>query len=185
MNTINEQIRPDILTNQGRYFDFLQRNNTITVEEVAHALSNICRFGGHTRSFYSVAQHSVMVSLIVPAEDALWGLFHDAAEAYIGDICRPLKNLLPDYLKIESDVESEVLAKLGLTGLKPKSVKEADLIMLATEQRDLMPQHDDEWALIAGISPLPIKISPMSPDMACGFFMHRYQEIMTVAEVKA
>lgn len=174
-------IRPDILTNKGRYFDFLSQTNTVTIDEVAHALANICRFGGHTRSFYSVAQHSVLVSQVVPLEDAMWGLLHDAAEAFIGDVCRPLKNLLPDYRELERAVEDEVLMKLGLTGDKPSSVKDADLILLATEQRDLMPPHDDTWALIEGIKPLTSKIVPMSPYWAKMAFIERYNELSKVA----
>lgn len=174
---MNTNIRPDILTSTGRYFDYTNGQNVITVQEVAYALANICRFGGHCRPFYSVAEHSIRVSEIVPLQDAMWGLLHDAAEAYLGDVPRPLKNLLPDYRKIEKRIEAEILPKLGLKGPKPDSVKHADVVMLATEQRDLMPAHDDQWALIEGIDPLPDRIVPMTPYWACMKFMDRYHEI--------
>lgn len=170
--------RPDILTASGNYFNFIKpADNVILVTDIAHALAHVCRFAGHTREFYSVAQHSVLASLIVPPEDAMAALFHDATEAYIGDVARPLKQLLPDYQAIEERLHGDIFAKLGLPAELPPSVKHADLVMLATEQRDLMPHHDDEWTLIAGIDPLPDRIEPLSPWVACTMFLDRYRQL--------
>lgn len=172
-------MRPDILTASGKYFNFLQPTaDTVDIETIAHALSHICRYTGHVREFYSVAQHSVLVSYLVPREHALAGLLHDAAEAYIGDVAAPLKQLLPDYKVIEQRVEAVVLAKFGLPAYLPTCVKLADMIALATEQRDLMPAHDDVWASIEGVQPDGLVTVPHSPKYAKTLFLQRFYELV-------
>lgn len=180
-------IRPDILTCGGSYFNFLNpHENEFRIEDIAHALSNVCRFAGHTREFYSVAQHSVLVSRITarlaphPKNILDWGragLLHDAAEAYIGDITQPLKQLLPDYKVIEKNVEDALFKAFGLDFPFPDEVKQADMILLATEKRDLMPPHEDEWLLIKGVTPMAEIINPWGPAKAEREFLMMWEEL--------
>jgi uncharacterized protein len=172
-------MNPTILTNTGTYFDLLRpEESAISIEQVAAALSKICRFTGHCREFYSVAQHSVYVSLIVPAEDAMAGLVHDAGEAFIGDVAKPLKMLLPDYQAIEKRVEAAVFKALGIDLPLPKSVKHADLRLLVSEQRDLMPGHTATGQLWYNIEPIPWTIQPMIPRDAESAFLERYAQLV-------
>ena len=170
---------PTILTASGRYFDILAPTfeETYAIDEIAHALSHICRFTGHTRTFYSVAQHCYHASFLVPKEHALAALMHDAAEAYLGDVSSPLKQLLPDYRAIEEQVEQGVFSHFGIATPLHPCVKHADLVMLATEQRDLMPGHAHDWMCLRGIAPMPTLIAPMSPEEARQKFLHRVQQL--------
>lgn len=172
-------MKTEILTAGGTYFDLLQPEKShIDIYDIATSLSNLCRFNGHTKDFYSVAQHSVMVSDILPKELRLAGLLHDAAEAYVGDVTSPLKQLLPDYKEIERNIEAAVFTKFGLPLVMPPEVKHADLVMLATEQRDLMPHHADQWELIENVVPLPGTILAWTPWQAYTVFMHTFNRII-------
>lgn len=179
--------RPDILTFTGHYFNFLQPDpETICIEDIAAGLSKVCRFAGQSREFYSVAQHSVHVSFLVAElghpEHALAGLLHDAAEAYIGDVTRPLKQLLPDYRAIEKRIETAVLARFGLPPQLPPIVKKADFIMLATEQHNFMAPHDDPWFCIEGIQPLG-SLRAWDHKHARAAFSGRFHQLLCEAEV--
>lgn len=171
---------PTIITAAGRYFDLLEpQTSRFGIDEIAHALAHICRFTGHTRVHYSVAQHSVLVSYLVPDEFAMHGLLHDAAEAFVGDVSSPLKQLLRDYKSIESRVEHAVLARFGLWGPDARAaVKHADLVMLATEQRDLMPPRGKaEWSCLEGIEPLPWTLEPLPSFVAKALFLRRFEQL--------
>lgn len=171
---------PEILTRTGHYFKFLAPEQShIDIGTIAYALAHICRFTGHTRHFYSVAQHSVLVSHLVPPAHALAGLLHDAAEAFLGDVATPLKQLLPDYKAIEARVEAAVLERFGLAPVLPPEVRQADLCALMTEARDLMPAESQDWDFGPGIRPHVLTIWPMPSDMARQQFMQRFRVLTT------
>lgn len=120
----------------------------ITIEDIAHHLSLTCRFGGAIRDFYSVAEHSVHVSYLCDPEDALAGLLHDAAEAYVGDIPTPLRSLSPGLNEAEGKI-LDVIARKWLgreSWTKPESVKRADTRMLSTEARALL-HGGPKWSI--------------------------------------
>lgn len=173
-------MNPTIQTHSGIYFNFLEPHKSeFTIDDIAHALAHICRFTGHTREFYSVAQHSVHVSYLVPSEDALAGLLHDAHEAFVGDVASPLKHLLPEYKLIEERAEQAVRSRYGLPTTLPASVKHADLLMLATERHFLMPDTGSEhWALIDGLEPALKRLVPVAPETARHLFLARYRELI-------
>lgn len=171
-------MKPYILTAEGDAFHYTHPGHSkITITAIAHALSNICRFTGHTREFYSVAQHSVLVASILPPRLALQGLLHDAHEAFVGDVNSPLKHLIPDYRRIEKAAELAVHRAFGLPDELDPLVKHADLVLLATEKRDLMPPDPMSWGILEGIKPLPFKLTPSEPEVARRTFMAMFQRL--------
>ncbi len=133
-----------------RFWPLDPRPEDVEIEDIAHALSQVCRFGGHCKEFYSVAEHCVRAADFVSDEHKLVALLHDATEAYIGDVIRPLKRQLVDYGEIEQRVAHAIGQAFGL-GMQlvefPPCVEDADEIMLATEARDLMAAPPVPWGL--------------------------------------
>lgn len=169
-------MNPSILTHSGNYFDFTNPEaSVINIEDIAHALSHVCRFAGHCSRFYSVAQHCVLASLNVQKEHRYDTLMHDAAEAFIGDIPTPLKMLLPDYRAIEERIERAIALRFMVSYPLPPEVKHIDLVMLATERRDLLTQSPDEWGCLDGISPLEEWIVPWDACKAKQLFLYQYR----------
>jgi hypothetical protein len=174
---------PTIRLSTGGTIDLLKPNATdIDIEHIAHALANICRFTGHTDEFYSVAQHSVLVSDILDPQFKMAGLLHDSSEAFLGDVSKPLKNLLPEYMKIEAHMETVVLQRFGITERMDTEVKWADLVLLVTEQRDLL--GEEGWiyqfkceTFERPVMPLPWFINPLPPNEAKELFLKRYEQL--------
>lgn len=166
---------PTILTADGEYFSYLNPRCNVTLHAIARGLANTCRFAGQCNRYYSVAEHSVWVSKIVPPEFALWGLLHDAAEAFICDMPKPLKEQLPAYKAIEKYIEGPILEVFGLTGPMPAEIKTADMIMLATEQRQIM-LNNDQWRW-ASEPRDDIVLECLNPEEAYFFFSNRAHEL--------
>ena len=135
-----------IETFTGKRFPLLEPDESlICIEDIAHALSNQGRWTGHTRFYYSVAEHSVLVSQYSDPIDRLEGLLHDASEAYLSDLSRPVKHCTPigpHYLAVEKKLMEAIVRKFGLSSAMPESVKEADNHLLWVEKQQLMQPTD-------------------------------------------
>lgn len=119
--------QPTIITASGVVFNLIEpRAEDVRIVDIAHGLSMTCRWAGHTSVFYSVAEHSTRVSMRCDRIDALAGLLHDAAEAYLGDVSAPLKRRLPEYQAIEDRLLAVIFERFGLPVGVPASVKQAD-----------------------------------------------------------
>jgi len=175
-------MEPIIYTRNG-HFDFRDPDSFhFDIETIAHALSNLCRYTGHTPVFYSVAQHSVLASRVVDQEHALAALLHDAAEAFTGDMSAPLKTLCPDFRAIEDRVEAAIFKQFGVV-MTPE-VKRADMICYVTEVEDLMERRGDphfdahQWAeSTKDIPRLSRRIKPWSPEMSRQAFLSEYDRL--------
>lgn len=93
----------------GQFWPMDPQPDEIDINDIAHALAMLCRFGGHCLRFYSVAEHSVLLSHAVPPEHALWALLHDATEGYLVDMPRPIKAFLPGYKEAEAGIVRAVI----------------------------------------------------------------------------
>lgn len=170
-----------IETSSGVCFYPLEPNeDDVCVQDIAHALSHICRFGGHSKAFYSVAEHCVRVSRALDAWDAspaviLHGLLHDASEAYLGDIVSPLKRLsiFSGYREVEEKLQRVICRRFGLPEKEPAIVRKADLVLLATEARDVMPYNPENWGALTE-EPLAERITPWSAVEAERAFLIRF-----------
>lgn len=181
-----------IQTYSGRRFWPLDpRPGEVDILDISHALANTCRFTGHCKQFYSVAQHSVLASRIVNPEAALAALLHDAAEAYMGDIARPWKRFLMVNVQDGSGLMALKAAEYRLltvilgalscawSDAIDAEVKRADELLLVTEARDLMAPLVDQWRHQPknGFEILPDRISPWGPGQACYEFRKRFTEL--------
>lgn len=168
-----------IQTFTGRQFFPLEpRSEDICIEDIAHALSNLCRYGGHTECFYSVAQHCLLVSQVVPGEHALRGLLHDASEAYLIDVPRSIKHAIgmEEYRLAEARLQGKIYKRFGLSGRDPECIKTADNQLLRTEQRDLMKPAPAAWQDVR-VGALDFEIEPLLPHAAKKAFLDRFYEL--------
>jgi hypothetical protein len=166
------------LTHSGRQFwPQDPRIGDIDIDDIAHALAHQCRFAGHTHRFYSVAHHSVLVSRLCPPELQLVGLLHDATEAYLQDIIKPLKLALPGYAELERAWAYAIGLTFGLDDKLvelPPEVHLADRMVLIAERRDLMAPHG-AWKFGTDERRWPKHIEPWPTDRARAEFLHRFR----------
>jgi uncharacterized protein len=175
---------PYLQTVSGKWVNPLDPDpEQFDIQDIARALGNLCRFGGHCRAFYSVAQHSVVVSRLVEerggdAEDAFAALMHDATEAYLGDMPHPLKHRSPlgaPFRAAEERLEAAIRARFAIRAEVPE-IKRADRALLATERR----AFSDEawhWPELEGVEPLELELTAWPPDEAARTFAERFAEL--------
>lgn len=133
-----------IRTFTGKYVNVFEPTvDMICIEDIAHALSNQCRFGGHLPNYYSVAEHSIYCSEIATDGNKLEALLHDAPEAYILDMPTPIKQHLTNYKEIEDNLMKVIAEKFGLSYPFSDIVKWADRTMLHFEWEGLMIESID------------------------------------------
>lgn len=166
-----------ILLESGEFYSYVNpEQNKWTIEDIALSLSNLCRYSGQVGKFYSIAQHSYLVSYAVDQKYALDGLLHDGVEAFMVDVPTPLKQLLPDYKELEAKHEAEMFKRFGLEYPMNAAVHKADRELLCAEVRDMKQPHQ-HWAFAsADVTHIP-HIVPWTPYMANKMFLKRYYEL--------
>lgn len=175
---MTHRAHPFLLTSTGRRFwPFNPDIKDIAIEDIAHALSHMCRFTGHTREFYSVAQHSVLVgsefASLQPSPLPLYGLLHDASEAYLVDINRAIKadTAFDTYRSLEAWLQGLIYTRFGLHPDLPADVKVMDDRYGQAELRDLMVGADVIPSLANGIA----HIEPWPPRIAKWRFLDCFE----------
>ena len=154
-----------------KFYPLDPRPEDVCLLDIAHALSLTCRYNGHCNVFYSVAEHSFRMSVADIPGCPKWKLLHDAAEAYVSDVPRPIKPMLSEYRDLENAVMKVIAHKYDLRECDQGLIKAADMVMLATEKRDVV-NASPPWSLHLP-APLPDKINPMRPQVAEWLFLRR------------
>jgi uncharacterized protein len=174
-----------IETFTGKKFGFLDpQQDEVEVYDIANALSKSCRYVGHVSDFYSVAEHCCHLYDYFTSEvsdptnkESRSVLMHDASEAYLADIARPVKNILPDYQALEAKIEGMLAQKFDLIYPFPKWLKALDTRILLDERKMLQPFASYEWAVDKiGAKPLGVKLQCWSPAQAAREYLHRYNQ---------
>jgi uncharacterized protein len=162
-----------------RFHPWSPQAEDIHIEDIAGALSKLCRFNGHCLEFYSVAEHSVHTSYQVPAELALCALLHDATEAYIGDLITPIKKNIPAFEEVESIVWLAIAARFNLPWILPPEVYAADRTMLLIEARDLLHPVGEPKPWGHANPPItPVTLGNWTARVAEEKFLSRFHELV-------
>jgi hypothetical protein len=162
----------------GAMFDYGDPDSCpVHIDDIAFALSNVCRFSGHLPRFYSVAQHAVNVSRIVAKGHEYDGLMHDTAEAFTNDIPTPLKFALPIFKELETRIEASMSRRFGFRFPLSPEVKLADAQMLQLEKTHIK-QDDSEWACLEGVGSdhllSKVILESLPPEEARELFLDRF-----------
>ena len=162
----------------GQFWPLHPRPEDVKIEDIAHALSQVCRFAGHSIWPYSVGHHSLLVSANCRPENALVGLLHDAPEAFVGDMVTPLKRDMPTFEAAERGWALAIGDAFGLGEqlvALPADVKEADVRALMTEKRDVMSTCSHPWHSVG--EPFETSITPATAPYIEDAFMRRFESL--------
>lgn len=163
-------------TANGRaFYPMDPRPEDIHVDDIAAALSKQCRFSGHCRKFYSVAEHCVLMSRAASSSVAFEALMHDASETYLSDVIRPIKPFLSNYRDIEERLEAAIADRFNLAYPLPDEVKRLDNAILADERDQAMATPPQDWRLPE--PPLGVKLQFWSPEKAEREFLAAYSDL--------
>lgn len=163
-------------TSKNFYFDNISLD-TIDIEDIAVSLSRLCRFAGHIKYHYSVGQHSIWCSRLCDEKFAMHALLHDASEAYISDLTRPFKQLVPKYKQYEDKIMTAIAKKFQfkLSKKSHDAVKKVDDIMLATEAFNFLKSKAKNWKLSE--KPLSVELAPWVAEYTYDKFLERFYEL--------
>jgi hypothetical protein len=140
-----------IQTVTGRHYNLTSPTpEQVDIRDIAWSLSNIARYNGHTKRFYSVGEHCLHAATLAPAGMELEALLHDASEAYLGDVASPLKELLPAYKSLEARHQAAVRTRFGLAPEQPTIVGTVDFWLLCVEARYMLDLNASDWPLLEG-----------------------------------
>lgn len=171
-----------IETFSGKQISYVEPDvNQICIEDISHALAHICRFNGHSVRMYSVAEHCCLMADYAASTgkyhsyEVIEVLMHDAAEAYITDIPRPLKLLLPDFKLIEERLEIKIAKRFNMLYPRDPYIKELDNRILLDEREQVMNKSQHHWNLIGATEPLGVEVRFWTPYQAKLEFMNRFE----------
>lgn len=154
----------------------------IDIVDIAHALSNLCRYNGHTSSFYSVAEHCILLCSKYVEENpddittARAMLLHDASEAYMCDMPSPIKHSMPQFRDMESRIEPVIFAKYGVPNPLPRIVKEWDKRICLDERAQLMSSSGHTWDVDV-LPALGVTVRRFAPGAAADNFLTWFKAV--------
>lgn len=170
-------------TYSGKQFFFMDPHpSTIDEVDIAHAIGKLCRYGGHTRKFYSVAEHCCRLAQYVAklhpndTQLAFEALMHDSTEGYLVDMPRPIKQQLPDYKVIEEKLARAIALRFGLRHPFPRLIHELDSRILVDERKQAMSKSKNNWG-IDGLEGLGIHLQFWDPVEAPYKFLTYFKDL--------
>ena len=171
---------PYIETYTGKKITFLNPHpNMISIVDIAHSLSMQCRYTGHCKNFYSIAEHSLLVASLCHEENMLHALLHDASEAYLTDVATPIKEHLHNYREMECRLMEVIFESFGMSPVLPHEVKEKDKLAFKIEASKLLQSGGKDWINGDELKPYKhISLCSLSPPKVKEMFINEFDRLM-------